>query len=195
MQYSSMSRKDAGKPKKEKVAKVTKGKAVVKERSTLVQKIEKFSGMEIGELGGYILDTIIKPAVLNVIAAILGQPGNYRGGSYTSSNVSYGYRPNYSAMSRPQDSQQRQARQAYRFEPIIMETKDDAKVVLDNLNDMVYDSDYATVGDMYDMAGVTPSPVDYYWGWRDLSMARMQRVPEGYLLVMPRPVYLSEARG
>ena len=49
----------------------------------------------------------------------------------------------------------------------------------------------ATIGDLYDLVGMTGDFTDNKWGWDNLSRASTTRVRDGYILVLPRPVVID----
>ena len=64
-------------------------------------------------------------------------------------------------------------------------------MVLDTLLKLVEDYDVARVADYYQLVGRTGSWTDNEWGWTNLSDSRVRRIPEGYILELPRPVSLK----
>ena len=54
------------------------------------------------------------------------------------------------------------------------------------LEETIDDYGFASVGDLYDIVGVTGSYTDNNYGWDDIRKARIDRVREGYVLRMPK---------
>ena len=50
--------------------------------------------------------------------------------------------------------------------------------------------DRVSVGDLWDLMGVTPDNTDYNYGWHSLDDAYIKGIPGGYRLILPRPVPL-----
>jgi hypothetical protein len=70
--------------------------------------------------------------------------------------------------------------------PEVVDTRYDAELVLDSLNDCITEYGRATVGDFYDLVGYDTENTDYKWGWTDLSAARVRKIRGGWLIDLPR---------
>lgn len=105
------------------------------------------------------------------------------GGSY----ISYG---NYSTGG---NTPRREVRSENRInvEDVIFGMADEAHQVLDALCDRLERYGSVTVQDLYDLIGVSAPRTAMYWGWTDLSGARVQKVREGWLVDLPRIVPLK----
>ena len=90
---------------------------------------------------------------------------------------------------RPTQTQRNRAR--HNFDDIILESRGEAEEVLSHLVDLTEDYGMASVADMYDLVGITSNFTDNKYGWDNLSMARVVRVRDGYLLELPRPIVLD----
>lgn len=86
---------------------------------------------------------------------------------------------------RPQLS--RRARTLHDFDEIILPHRVDAEEVIDALFELLSKYEVATVGNLYDLVGVSSNFTDEKYGWTDLRGARVERVRNGYLLDLPRP--------
>ena len=106
-------------------------------------------------------------------------------------STSRGTYTNYSGYSRPQPpgGTFRSGRDVgyYRDKEPIVETRYDADIVLEELNDCLAEYDQVTVGDLYDALGFDSEHTDYKWGWVDLSTATIRKVRDGWLIDLPRP--------
>jgi hypothetical protein len=87
----------------------------------------------------------------------------------------------------PQQELSRRARSSHDFDEVILPTRVEADEVIERLFDLVSQYEVATVGDLYDLLGVTGSYTDAKWGWFDLRGAGVTRVRHGYLLDLPKP--------
>lgn len=74
---------------------------------------------------------------------------------------------------------------------LIFESRGEAEEVLSNLVDFTVDYDVATVADLYDLVGITGSFTDNKYGWTDLSSSSVTRIREGYVLNLPKPIYVE----
>lgn len=72
------------------------------------------------------------------------------------------------------------------------ENRGDAEAVLMRLKECIDVYHIATVGDLYDLADVKSSHVDFNYGWTDLSTARIIRNIDGtYSIELPRVMPLK----
>lgn len=63
-----------------------------------------------------------------------------------------------------------------------------AERILSDMFEIIKAYDQATVGDFYDLAGVTSeSFTDRKWGWKNLGEAYVERGSDGYYVKMPDP--------
>jgi hypothetical protein len=75
-------------------------------------------------------------------------------------------------------------------EDIIFERRNDAEMVWTGLLDLIDRYGEATVADFYELVGMTSTHVDYKRGWDSLARATIDRVRNGYILVLPEPINL-----
>lgn len=73
------------------------------------------------------------------------------------------------------------------YKDIICPDQQRAEFLLANLYDTLNQYRVVAVGDLYEMAGITPAISDNAYGWTNLDGARISKVREGYLLELPRP--------
>lgn len=208
--YPNQSDRKREEPKKVKVEKVTTGKVVQKKKSFGRRFAEAFGAREGQGVIDYILYDIIIPATKNMIVdsiidgaemAILGEVrgrrrgyNDYRGGSgratYRYDRVSYRQDDRDYRDRRNDDRDYRDRRGLRDYEDIVFDTQRDAEDVISGLVDMIDSYGQATVGDLYDLAGLTPEYTVGNFGWRNLSSATVKRGRDGYFLDLPRAVVL-----
>lgn len=73
------------------------------------------------------------------------------------------------------------------LDEIVLNTRVEAEMVLDGLAELIIEYNAATVADLYGLLGKTGSFTDDKWGWTDIHEAGVQKVYDGYLLLLPRP--------
>lgn len=61
-----------------------------------------------------------------------------------------------------------------------------AKTVLNAMQGHIVKYDFVTVGDLYDLAGLSNSPTDYNYGWTDVSTAVVYKTLDGYYIKWPK---------
>lgn len=66
-----------------------------------------------------------------------------------------------------------------------IETKEKAIEVIEALKDYIYKYNLVSVGEYYDLIGVSTSWTDRNYGWRDLSSVTIIRVPDGFVINFP----------
>ena len=77
---------------------------------------------------------------------------------------------------------------SYKYEDLEFDSEKDALYVLEELEAIIRERDFATVLDMYQYVdGIRPDPVDDEWGWTSLRTAEIRPTRTGYILLMPRP--------
>lgn len=82
----------------------------------------------------------------------------------------------------------RRARASHDFAELLLASREEAHDILEKLNDQIELYDIATVGDLYNLAGVTATHVDENWGWSSLEGSRVMRASDGwYYLDLPKP--------
>jgi hypothetical protein len=77
------------------------------------------------------------------------------------------------------------------FTNIIFASHDEAEGVLISLCDVVDESGVVTVGDFYRFVGVDPEPLDEKWGWTEMKSAMVERVDDGFILLLPKMARLD----
>lgn len=77
------------------------------------------------------------------------------------------------------------------FDEIVLATRPEADAVLDAMFDLIKQYETVTVTQFYDLVDVTGTYMDNKWGWNSLEGVDVQRVREGYIITLPRPVQLD----
>ena len=70
------------------------------------------------------------------------------------------------------------------------ESRGDAEDTLAGLRDALYRYRQVSVGDLWDLMGVTNDSTDYNYGWYNLDDAFIKGIPGGFRLVLPHTVPL-----
>ena len=136
----------------------------------------------------------LEEAINSFLAGMLwGDSANRPIGGNVGRTVLRGGATNYNAISSGPPSALTQARQANisrpsgTYEDVICPSQQHAEVLLANMFDLMNRYNVVAVGDLYEMAGITPSPSDNAYGWYSLDGARISKVREGWALELPRP--------
>lgn len=208
MEFPSNSH-NAGDPKEEKTAepkrveKVVVGDVERRKKPFGKRFTETFVGGDARNVVQYVLFEVLVPAAKDTIADAVSQgvermifgearspsrrTGYRPGGS--SSYVSYNKFGSSKRDPRDRDEPRglsRQARTNHQFDEILLATRAEAETVIERLYDLVNEYELATVADLLELVGETPSYTDGKWGWDDMHGATVRRVREGYLLDLPK---------
>ena len=185
-----------------KVIKIIKGTVVKKKKSLGRRFLDTFVADDLKNVGGYLIHDVLVPAAQNMITDLIQSlPELIFKGAVTSSrrgrgrdldrsHVSYN---NYSSRDKRDDKRDISPRNRSRqnFDDIILETKADANDVIGLLIEMIEKYGQATVADLYDMVGITEEFTDRSYGWTNLRSADVERIREGWMLILPKPIYLD----
>lgn len=73
---------------------------------------------------------------------------------------------------------------------IILDNEDDAEHLLSEIADRIRKFDMVSIADVYDMIGWPTVFTQNKYGWTSVREMSIERVPKGYLIVLPRPKLL-----
>ena len=195
-EYKSNSHKTRERKKErvaeKKVEKIISGSAKSKKKSGIQKITNIFAPDDVVDVKGYILEDIVVPAVkdiiLDTVRAFLGVNGSSRGKSSTSSRVPY--RKYYDDRER-RDSGNRNRRTVYEYDDIILDNRGEAEDVLARMDELIDTYGSVSVGDFYELVGISGNFTDYKYGWSDIHNASVMRVSDGYMIKLPRAVPLN----
>lgn len=189
------------KSKRPKVQKVVTGDIKTRKPSPFKRLKENFVEEDSQTVKQYIFFDVILPGIKNIIADSLINTINMLlfGEGKSNSNVKrngsrsiiHYDKPSYRQDSRPKRTLSSKGRARQDFKEIEMESRGEAEEVLSQLVDLTIDYEEATVSDFYGLVGITPNYNDEKWGWKDLSMASVKRVRNGYIVDLPSPEWLD----
>jgi hypothetical protein len=193
---------ESGGVQREKVERIVTSEVTQRKKPLSKRFMETFFGGDARGTLFHVVDDILVPAAKDMVAdaftqgferMIFGESrsGNRRSGSRSgpSGYVSYNRMgPNRRPDREREDPRiSRRARTNHEFDEIILATRAEGEEVLDRLGDLIEQYEVATVGDLYDLLGITSQYTDAKWGWDDIRDARVERVRSGgYLLDLPR---------
>lgn len=158
-----------------------------KQKTGSIQKLVNFFNSEEVSETRSIITTAIS-AVQRVLDAIDVIMGIGRGGRGSGRAARVGYRHHYD----DRDESDRGAQKSkastsdVSYQDIIFETRSDAETVLWRMEEMLETFDNVSIGDMFDLSGVSGSYTDFKYGWTDLRGAKVERVRDGYIIDLPR---------
>ncbi|MBQ3691939.1 MAG: hypothetical protein II931_01255, partial [Clostridia bacterium] len=178
-----------------KVEKIVTGSVRSKKKNELNKLADVFIAEDISNVKSYILQDIIIPAIKTAISDVVtngidmilyGETGKTK--KSTSSRVSY--RDYYSSNDR-KSSYSSASRRSYSYDDIILDNRAEAEEVLVRMDELIEAYGVASVGDLYDLVGLTGDYTDNKYGWTNLRSAQAVRVRDGYLLKLPKALPLN----
>ncbi len=195
-EYKSNSHKSKANEEKKKIEKVVTGKVIVKNRS-LGQKIsDTFLSEDISNVKNYAVHELIIPGLkdmfLDCMSMLLNGTTRRSNSSRTGSSFSYGsYFTAGSSTKKSPAKTYSLTNDGYNYKTIILDNKGDAEYILDTLLAEIDQYGKAFVSDLYQMVDISGTYIDTQYGWENLSTAKVKRVPEGYLLDLPKAIKLE----
>lgn len=170
-------------------------KSATKTKTNEVRKFaDIFISEDVSNVKSYIFMDVIVPAVKKAIYDVVtngidmflyGGSGKGKSSS-NSSKVSYRnyYERKDSGGYRSSDSNI--SRNALDYEDIVFATRGEAEAAKQQMNDLIERYGMVTVGDLYEMADLTPPYTAQSYCWTDIHNAETQRVRDGYILKLPK---------
>ncbi len=195
---SKETQKEGTAPPDKKVEKVISRSAKPKKKGEMQKFADIFISEDVGNVKSYVLMDVLVPAIKKAISDIItngidmilyGETGRTRKAS-SGTKVSYG-----KFYDREPDRRRERlasSRGGYDYDDIVFETRGDAESVLDAMNEIISQYEVVSVGDLYDLAGVS---TDNYavnkYGWTDISGCKPVRVRDGYILKLPKALPIN----
>lgn len=188
-----------------KLERVTQGEVTRRKKPLGKRLKELFISGDSRSVWGFVAGDVLIPAAKDMItdAATQAVERMVFGESRGFRNRSGGYRPSPSSHTpynrysqgggapwRPEPPRDvsRRARASHDFDEIILESRGEAERVIDMLMEMVSQYSQATVGDLYDLVGISSAYTDNKYGWTNLQGAGVQHIRGGqFLLNLPKP--------
>lgn len=169
----------------------------VKTKKNEVRRLtDVFISEDVKNVKSYILMDVLVPAIKNAVTAIVkdgidmilwGETGR---GNKSSNASKISYRNYYDNRS-SRFYEDNRSRSGYSYDDIVFNTKTEAEEVLTRMDELIQQYSYVSVGDLFDMAGITGNYTDNKYGWTNISTACSVRVRDGYILKLPRAVPLD----
>lgn len=181
-----------------KIEKVVSGTVKPKKKSEIRKFADVFIQEDVNNVGSYILQDILVPAVKKAISDIVtngidmilyGETGRTKKKS-PSSNVSY---RSYYERDRERDCDRYASRNrnSYSYDDIIIDNRGEAEEVLSRMDELIDTYGLASVADFYELVGVTGNYTDNKYGWTDIRNASVVRVRDGYIIKLPKALPLN----
>lgn len=193
---NSHSARENAAPSDKKMGKVVTGVAKTRKKSESKKLVSTFLPDDVASVKSYILMDVVIPGIKNAIADVVsimlfGEAGRIAGKKGNGSKVSY---QRYYDDRRDDRRDYARPRSAggFDYDDVIFESRGDADLVLDQLDAAINQFGLVSVADLYDLAGITcPSHTANKYGWTDIRYAKVVRIPDGYILQLPRAIQLT----
>ena len=188
-----------GEPKK-KFDKVVRGKVTLKEQNDIQKIANDFLAEDLKTVKDRIIAEYLIPMLKNGLCSIFNSAisialwGDDRSrSSSTNYNSSSRQRNSYDRYYQDGQSSRQgpSGRPARTLQNLDFEVRYDADGALNEMYDALRKYKQVSVGDLWDMMGVSNESTDYNYGWYNLDGAYIKGIPGGYRLVLPRPIPLS----
>lgn len=185
------------KPAERRTEKVVTGGTKLRKKSALTKTVNAFLPGDVDDVKRYVLMDVLVPTikrtisdvVRNAVDMLLGVNTTPRSSSPAGTRVSY--RSYYDARDDRRESTALRPRSTpYSYDDVVFDRYDDAAEVLLRMRELVSRFDAVSVADLFDMTGHAGNYTDNKYGWTDLSDARVERVSDGYIIRLPRPIVL-----
>lgn len=188
---NSFQAKKETKEERERPQSVVTKTAKTKKKSELSKLKSSIISDDAGNVKSYIMSEVFIPAAKKLIADIVtngidiilyGETGHSRR-TNGASRVSYG-----KMYDERRDVVPRRDRSPVDYDDIVYDTRGDAEAVLDGLSDMIETYGHATVGDLYDLSGITTNNyVVNKYGWTNIASADVIRaIGGGFMIRLPK---------
>lgn len=188
---------------RKKVEKIANGKV---QKPSLWSKVKTNLFSNEDNIGDYLVFDVFIPAAKNVISdAITGalqmllygdnrRPNGVNRDRGRSTYTSYGRY--YDQNDRRVREERRSPRQVnpraiLDYSNVVVDTRREAELVLQQLDDQIAVYGMATQADFYDAIGLDTEYTDNKVGWKDLRNAQIERRRDGYGFILPRPEYID----
>ena len=188
--------------REKKVEKVVKGKVTQKKKSLGKKMAETFLEDDTQSVGEYILYDVLIPAAKSTLTDIVtggiemllygGQRDDRRSTTRDRGRTYVSYNRMYDRDDRrDRDRVRERNRNRHEFDDIFLDSKAEAREVLNGLMDLVEDYGQASVEDFYDLVGLESQYTDSRWGWTDLRNAYIENTRRGWIIRLPRTVVID----
>lgn len=182
---------------KKEITKVVNGRVTAKKKSGIDKVKNTFISEDAQNIKSYVLMDVLVPAVKKAVSDIVtngidmvlyGETGRTK----KSSNANYVSYRSYSDRDRRDERRYSDVRsRSYSYDDITLESRREAEEVLNRMNEIIDTYGVVSVGDLYDLVGVTGSYTDNKYGWLNIRNAEPVRVRDGYMLKLPKALAID----
>ena len=194
-QYKEMLQGNKSSAPEKKVEKgVVKGSLTTKKKTGVSKFTDVFISVDAANVKSYILMDVLVPAVKKAISDIVRNGidmilyGESGGSKRSGSASKISYRAYYDRENnRDHRSSAPRAKTGIDYDDILFDTRGDAEVVLNEMQNVIEQYGFVSVGNLYDLADVSTENYSLNkYGWTSLSSARVVPTRDGYVINLPR---------
>ena len=169
---------------KKKVEKVIVGEVKTKKKNGFGKFMGGLIADEAHDIKSYLFKDVVIPTIKKTITDIVDMLLYGGSNKRKSPGIKVSYRSYYDD---PRDSRiESRVATGYSYDEVILASRGDAEVVLDQLNDIIDTYKIASVADLYDLVGISGNYTDNKYGWTNLANADVVRTRDGFMLKLPR---------
>lgn len=191
-----------------KIVPVVTGEVIRRPKAWHKRWAEKFFGEDVGSVWAYVAGDVLLPAAKDMVAdavtggvnrMVFGDNERSLGRRTHRSSGGFGGNIPYDRYSRstsrepsrreePRRQPSSRTRSVHDFGEIVLESRVQAQEVLERMHELTVKYEAATVANLYELCGITPSFTDEKWGWFNVRDGFVSRTRGGgYLLELPSP--------
>lgn len=195
--HKSREKQQSGaRPENKKIKKVVTGAAKTKKKNGIRKFADVFISDDVSNVKSYILEEVLIPNVKKAISDIVTNGIDmvlYGESGRTKKNTSkISYRNFYDKRDDRREYGSVGTRGFFDYDDIIFDSRGDAELALNTMEEAIEQYGVVSVGDLYDLAGiVTTNYTVNRYGWTDIRSAQVIHVKDGYLLKLPRALPLN----
>ena len=201
--YKEEQKKASEETKPVEVQKVVQGPVTIKKPTGIKRIFRMLLAEDLPKVKEYVLQDVLIPSAKKAIDDIVTNTSSIllygNSGRNKKNTTPFGtrvsYYNDYTSYSKPSNNttvKSTTERTGFDFEQYVFDNRGDAEKVLDQLQDILGRYGLVRVSNLYESMGVKSNNYCIYnYGWTNLSAAKVSRVPNGYILDLPRPYTLD----
>ena len=181
---SNKYRSEQKKEREKRTEKIVQGNVRRKKKSEVSKLKDEFISEDVKDVKSYIWMDVVVPTIKNTIADVVNMFlfGDTSKRSKNHHTVSY----NSYSSGKSGSNNRRVVSNRYNFDDYYFDSRGEAEEVLDRMDELIDAYGAATVGDFYDMIGITGKYTDNNYGWTNISRASVRRTRDGFIIDLPR---------
>ena len=158
--------------------------------------LDTFISEDTANVKSYIFMDVLVPAIKETVSTIVkdavdiilfGGSGGSSSRGRSESKISYRSFYNGGRERDRRDTIDYTPRGRFDYDDIEFTSRGEAQLVIDQLNEIIEEYQFATVADMYDLAGLIPPHTSNNYGWTSIRTAEPVRVRGGkYIVKLPK---------